>query len=269
MKSSQTDPTEMLAEPRAARLQQFLPKGGKVGRNEPCPCGSGKKYKKYCIDQKTVPVLMDALPDAAQLTPADEWIDAGYYYLKEQWPYKALTCWWNGWQEVKTTCPETIHDPDSDECNRLFTSCDFFSNWLQDYQFLIEENMAFDLVIVQNGLQFCQEVAKRFPELKQISRNNLLELTAHLHLALGESAPAFSLLEQMIECQPNTAQGYVVMADLLSIDAQRFNLRPDFDRAQQLLLLALEKAADCEAWDVEVRLEDLTATVNLSTTGEI
>jgi preprotein translocase subunit SecA len=23
-------------------------KGAKVGRNEPCPCGSGKKYKKCC-----------------------------------------------------------------------------------------------------------------------------------------------------------------------------------------------------------------------------
>lgn len=23
----------------------------KVGRNEPCPCGSGKKYKKCCIDK--------------------------------------------------------------------------------------------------------------------------------------------------------------------------------------------------------------------------
>ncbi len=24
----------------------------KVGRNEPCPCGSGKKFKKCCIDKK-------------------------------------------------------------------------------------------------------------------------------------------------------------------------------------------------------------------------
>ncbi|MCF7968728.1 MAG: SEC-C domain-containing protein [Methylococcaceae bacterium] len=22
----------------------------KVGRNDPCPCGSGKKYKKCCLD---------------------------------------------------------------------------------------------------------------------------------------------------------------------------------------------------------------------------
>ncbi|WP_254504319.1 UPF0149 family protein [Duganella vulcania] len=26
------------------------PKGPKVGRNDPCPCGSGKKYKKCCGD---------------------------------------------------------------------------------------------------------------------------------------------------------------------------------------------------------------------------
>jgi uncharacterized protein YecA (UPF0149 family) len=23
---------------------------GKIGRNDKCPCGSGKKYKKCCID---------------------------------------------------------------------------------------------------------------------------------------------------------------------------------------------------------------------------
>lgn len=30
---------------RANRLANFL----KTGRNEPCPCGSGKKYKKCCL----------------------------------------------------------------------------------------------------------------------------------------------------------------------------------------------------------------------------
>jgi SWIM/SEC-C metal-binding protein len=23
----------------------------KIGRNDPCPCGSGKKFKKCCVDQ--------------------------------------------------------------------------------------------------------------------------------------------------------------------------------------------------------------------------
>ena len=26
----------------------------KIGRNDPCPCGSGKKYKKCCIDREIV-----------------------------------------------------------------------------------------------------------------------------------------------------------------------------------------------------------------------
>ncbi len=27
-------------------------KSGKVGRNDPCPCGSGKKYKKCCLNNQ-------------------------------------------------------------------------------------------------------------------------------------------------------------------------------------------------------------------------
>jgi preprotein translocase subunit SecA len=30
----------------AAKAQPFVRTGRKVGRNEPCPCGSGKKYKQ-------------------------------------------------------------------------------------------------------------------------------------------------------------------------------------------------------------------------------
>ena len=31
-----------------ARPQTYRREGRKVGRNEPCPCGSGKKFKKCC-----------------------------------------------------------------------------------------------------------------------------------------------------------------------------------------------------------------------------
>lgn len=32
----------------APKIEQFVRTSPKVGRNEPCPCGSGKKYKKCC-----------------------------------------------------------------------------------------------------------------------------------------------------------------------------------------------------------------------------
>lgn len=34
--------------PEPARVQTVRRESRKVGRNEPCPCGSGKKYKKCC-----------------------------------------------------------------------------------------------------------------------------------------------------------------------------------------------------------------------------
>ena len=33
---------------QAEAATPYVREGRKVGRNEPCPCGSGKKYKKCC-----------------------------------------------------------------------------------------------------------------------------------------------------------------------------------------------------------------------------
>ena len=33
---------------KAARTKTVTRDQPKIGRNEPCPCGSGKKYKKCC-----------------------------------------------------------------------------------------------------------------------------------------------------------------------------------------------------------------------------
>jgi len=39
---------ERQQEARAAAARTTLQAGGRVGRNDPCPCGSGRKYKKCC-----------------------------------------------------------------------------------------------------------------------------------------------------------------------------------------------------------------------------
>jgi uncharacterized protein YecA (UPF0149 family) len=35
---------------RALRPPEPVVAAPKIGRNEPCPCGSGKKFKKCCAD---------------------------------------------------------------------------------------------------------------------------------------------------------------------------------------------------------------------------
>ncbi|MCH9639672.1 MAG: SEC-C domain-containing protein [Betaproteobacteria bacterium] len=39
-------PTEESPQEDKEKTQPFVREGGKVGRNQPCPCGSGKKYKQ-------------------------------------------------------------------------------------------------------------------------------------------------------------------------------------------------------------------------------
>jgi len=45
----------MLAKRTGHRLRPFyldhvsVQKGEKIGRNDPCPCGSGRKFKKCCV----------------------------------------------------------------------------------------------------------------------------------------------------------------------------------------------------------------------------
>ncbi|MFN7843104.1 MAG: SEC-C metal-binding domain-containing protein [Pirellula sp.] len=33
-------------------MQPIRNRGSRVGRNDPCPCGSGKKYKNCCMRQQ-------------------------------------------------------------------------------------------------------------------------------------------------------------------------------------------------------------------------
>ncbi|MDE0191902.1 MAG: SEC-C metal-binding domain-containing protein, partial [Gammaproteobacteria bacterium] len=41
-------PQRRRAQGQPARVETFVRSERKIGRNEPCPCGSGKKYKRCC-----------------------------------------------------------------------------------------------------------------------------------------------------------------------------------------------------------------------------
>jgi preprotein translocase subunit SecA len=43
-----TEATEYVSKAQAAAKAKPVRTGPKVGRNDPCPCGSGRKYKQCC-----------------------------------------------------------------------------------------------------------------------------------------------------------------------------------------------------------------------------
>jgi|GEM_PF-1909041 len=52
----------------------------KIGRNEPCPCGSGKKYKKCCLPKEEISL---AQSKPLQEDDSEEW---GYAFFREYFP---------------------------------------------------------------------------------------------------------------------------------------------------------------------------------------
>lgn len=54
----------------------------KINRNDPCPCGSGKKYKQCCMNKAT-PAVQDKAPPLPALTVA-QMTDMTYRYIREE-----------------------------------------------------------------------------------------------------------------------------------------------------------------------------------------
>ncbi|GHV72760.1 hypothetical protein AGMMS49940_00620 [Spirochaetia bacterium] len=68
----------------------------KIGRNDPCPCGSGKKYKHCCLNKTVNPWKMgvsgEAIKDTErQTTTNDESIDWKEFFKQGDEPYDLLT----------------------------------------------------------------------------------------------------------------------------------------------------------------------------------
>lgn len=51
--TSQMTPEELAEIARRMKTKTLVRKHKKIGRNEPCPCGSGKSYKKCCMNKGT------------------------------------------------------------------------------------------------------------------------------------------------------------------------------------------------------------------------
>ncbi len=236
--------------------------GPRVGRNAPCPCGSGKKYKKCCLDRQqavasAAVVSARGNPIRDEHVPANDWMEAGYRYMEKSTSWQAYRCWQNCWDELTCILPASLLNPGDAEEQGAFEGYDFLANWLQDFEFLLIELATDNLRTAKSGVEYFEEVLGCFPDLHPGIEQNMQADRARCLAMSGESEAAITILEGMIEKHPENAKGYVELADHYCFDANRFNRRRDFEKARQYLQHALEQAEDCPDYDVALRLEDL------------
>jgi hypothetical protein len=76
------------ARQRATKAASAPAKRRKVGRNEPCPCGSGKKYKKCCLpaDEAARPRVVEANGDRLLVSRgvSDEQVEMAAEHFREK-----------------------------------------------------------------------------------------------------------------------------------------------------------------------------------------
>jgi tetratricopeptide (TPR) repeat protein len=149
----------------------------KVGRNEPCPCGSGQKYKKCCeskaLHQAAARARAHAAAAEARLaeehlprTPSAEWLDDGLDELSNS---------------VVTLIQEKRFDAALAACERLRTEFPDVHDWLQRSAMVHEARGDFALALdfYRRHVAFITEPERRDgydEELIDIYRNKVGEL---------------------------------------------------------------------------------------------
>jgi len=168
----------------------------KVGRNDPCPCGSGKKYKKCCLlkDQeadltssKVIPIVPDFDDDA-------EWDDEVEWDNEAEWDDDAER---EPLMPSSTALTEEDEEPDplAEDMNAflaVFMEAEPDEKWqlvedtLKERPELFDEEMAFEVFDELYGKTAVPENRSRFEALVNLLRQQAPEAYEHeAHYMLG------------------------------------------------------------------------------------
>ena len=236
----------------------------KVGRNAPCPCGSGKKYKRCCLGNRpeegsAPPTTIRGNPVCDEHVVASDWMEAGYRHMQKHSQWRAYACWRNCWDELLRILPGSLQNPAEAAETGAFEGYDFLTNWLQDFEMLLVELAEHSFYAATYAVKYLEAVPGRFADLHPDIRQNMEADLARCMGRLGRTDDAIAILKTMVKNRPESAEGYVELADHYCFDAEEFNRRPDFNKARKCLQSALKRAEDCPDHDVALRLEDLDA----------
>jgi len=248
--------------------REMLPpaRGTTTGRNDPCPCGSGLKYKKCCLGKSTAETMdrssAETEPATSRRRKVGDWMEAGYAYMENFQKEQAIQCWKACWNELRILLPPTLLDPDEAENVVGFIGPDAVSNWLEDFQMMLGDINDGSLYLLDYSAGYFQEVLGRFPLMNDVMRGHYQAELFRCLAMQGKPAEARALAERMIAESPNKAQGYVLLAEMCGEMAAEYNLKPDVPEAIRHFRLALERADDCEDYSVSTQLSFMESWQN-------
>lgn len=144
----------------------------RVGRNEPCPCGSGTKYKKCCIGKPLVTSADGTLSIMDERTlRAKQNLENGYRCFYQGDEGDALQFWQLLWEDY---VKDELSDTDIVAIDDRIGSYESVSNWFHEYPMVLQNMALSDADFGKKLLEYCDIMLEKgkgyLPELKESLR---------------------------------------------------------------------------------------------------
>lgn len=206
----------------------------KIGRNDLCPCGSGKKYKKCCIDKPliskadgTVTVMDD------RTLQAKTNLEQGYGYFYNGNEEEALKYWQPLWEDYVRD--ELLHTP-IDKFDDHVPSHESMSNWFIEYPMVLQNWIRGDAGFGEQLLQYCDSMLTNGMDSGSQLKEHIELARAAALSSLGRRGEADEDYERLSKTYSASLALYVEWSSHLQTVSK--------DEARKVLELGLENCPD-------------------------
>ena len=215
----------------------------KIGRNEPCPCGSGKKYKKCCLDKEHVwssRELNDLMQNGYRLWEKDKYIEASEVWLEV-------------WDRLRSRFSPDMKS--IEDAERIFSGEEILINWCGDLEMVLGNAAQDDSSFHKRRMDYCSEFSALFPESESMILFNMKRAVAEGHFGLRDKANGDEAFRKLTDEFPRNIWGYIGWGDMYLWPMNEQD-PPDYEKAEKIYKMALGKGLEDEK-DLRERLDEL------------
>jgi hypothetical protein len=229
--------------------------GKDVGRNDPCPCGSGQKYKRCCLRKRKQRRSSKPARRSGWAADFEKAVESAERAGSLQDRVSSLQ---SAWAHLKDGVGDQVSTLDEAQ-EQVGDAPPSVRNWMWDlvtgYRGL-HANFG-DSSQASEAAELVAELYEFFHGESERVRSQLLaERADFLHRA-GDTSDAEALCERIIAEHPTRACGYCTLADIYErVDPPRYE-----DALTVLRSAAEEPVQDAEDWDLEPRIHWIEDTL--------
>jgi len=225
----------------------------KPGRNDPCPCGSGKKYKKCCIPKYDTPVATAQRLSEDRDDPAVERLEllvSKLFPLEESGKTAEKL---DVYREIWSVLKKEVLLPGG---YRSLAAFQAEKETFSDFEWVIGDYVV-DLMneaigkeervrnqLLEEGITVCQEFIELLPESDLETLLNMRKDMAEMHVLKDDFEQAEFIYEQLIAEHPYWTWGYTGLGDMYEMRGRKNGSEEDLEKAVHIWRQGLSRCKD-------------------------